>query len=282
MIAYISTDRNLETGKSNPSLNLNQKTHILNIYDLKKDRILTQMKFHNDIETFNISYKKLYVVLETEIFVFELFSFNNTHYFETKPNPYGIFANSINDDIIVFPGNKKYFIKIKNLETQTVFDFNFEENYQSFFMNKSASILAVVNQNGNTIKLIDLESLMVIKTLKRGMGDALICNISFSETDDYMAASSNKGTVHIWKIMEEEGNETKPKTGHRIFHKVTGKLFSSGEKSFVKLHLKENYSFVGFVGKTNNVFIIAESGKLYMAEGKDDNFKINKTLTLLN
>lgn len=245
------------------------------------------------------------MALENDIFVFELFTYTNTHYFHTKPNPLGIFANSLNDDIIVFPGDKKNFITIRNLETQTVYDFNFEESYQNFFMNKSASLLAVVNLKGDQIKIVDLESFSVIKTLKRGMGEAVICSVSFNDTDEYMAASSNKGTVHIWHIMtinpeenSEEINEkavdnkqnskantvtSKPKStsGHTGILK---KLFYSGDKSFVKFHLKENFSFVGFIGKTKNVFIIAESGYVYFAEGseKDETLKITKNLFLLN
>ena len=76
-------------------------------------QVQDKIKYHQPIINFNISYKKLYVIFETEIFIYDLFTYANTHYIKTKSNPNGLFANSINDDIIIYPSDKKYYIFIQ-------------------------------------------------------------------------------------------------------------------------------------------------------------------------
>lgn len=284
LIAYISVDRNIDENKSKTGtfLNKTEKTQILNLFDLKKDRILSQIKYQQPIINFNISFKKLYVILETEIFIYDLFTYANTHYIKTKPNPNGLFTNSINDDIIVYPGESKYHLIVNNLVNQVGFELNFEDNYQCFTMNKSASLLAVANTSGSQIKIYDLETQQIIKVLKRGgMGDCIIHNITFNEDDTLLAAALGKGEIQLWNAIEsKEGAEG------RILEKISFGIFSSGEKSIAKLNLRENITFVGFVGGTNQLLVIGGSAMAYFCDFKIEkgvaDIKVTKGICLLS
>lgn len=67
-------------------------------------------------------------------------------------------------------------------------------------INKDASLIATASDKGTMVRLFDFNTLQMLKELRRGIDRADIFSISFSINSDWLACSSDKGTVHIFSL----------------------------------------------------------------------------------
>lgn len=67
-------------------------------------------------------------------------------------------------------------------------------------LNKTGSIIATTSEKGTLIRLFSTEDGSPIQEVCRGYDKAEIYSISFDKTSNWIACSSDKGTVHIFSV----------------------------------------------------------------------------------
>jgi len=79
-------------------------------------------------------------------------------------------------------------------------------NIQLIKISSDLKYLAVVSENGCIIKIFDLYTHKVVREYYRGIRESKIKYISFNNNDTVLFVYSDKNTLHIYKINEQNEN----------------------------------------------------------------------------
>ena len=244
------------------------------IYNDLEDSVENEFKFSTPV--LNVKFKKthIFIVCEKKIYVFNITISQNVDTFDTLINKRGIIAvNGCEETtVMAFPieieedePNKqnKGYVGVKNYKSKKYFTLQVHEEPISFMeMDYNGLLLATVNNKENIIRIHNLSEKTLVFECNRGIGKAVVNYICFDPEYNYMGITSNKGTIHLWKlddIIEKEiDNEG-------INYKVKKNKGYKIEKSFALIKInKPNCIFCFRPGKT--LLIISEDEKYYVAK----------------
>ena len=179
------------------------------LYNDEKDSIESEFKFTTPV--LNVKLKKflIFIVCEKKIFVFNIENSQNIDSLETSTNKNGIIA--INGDPektimacpIEFNENDldKGYISIKNYKNNKCFPFLAQDDKISYMvMDYYGLLLATANEKGTLIRIHSCKDGTLLQECKRGKEKAQISYINFDIDYNYMGVSSDRKTIHIWKL----------------------------------------------------------------------------------
>ena len=258
--------------------NMNHKRSKLIIWDDHQKKPLSELKFNQNIMNVKLRKDKIIVVCRDKIYVFNLSTFKNMDIIETGDNSHGIVAVSYESEqtLLAYPDKKKGQVRIKNYEKSTVFCINAHENNIAYIvLSYDGSLLATASEKGTLIRIFNTENGNILKEVRRGKDKADIKYICFEPNYKFIAASSNKGTIHIWSLYdlkytkkdnEEESNviENK-KSGLKWLPQFLGGEFFNSEWSFAQVRISDNRSICCF-GPNNSIIVVSTEGKYYKAQ----------------
>jgi len=190
------------------------------LYNDEKDLIESEFKFTTPV--LNVKLKKflIFIVCEKKIFVFNIETSQNIDSLETSTNKNGIIA--INGDpektIMACPidfnenDSDKGYLSIKNYKNNKCFPFLAHDDKISYMvMDYYGLLLATANEKGTLIRIHSCKDGTLLQECKRGKEKARISYINFDIDYKYMGVSSDRKTIHIWKldnIIEKKGKNT--------------------------------------------------------------------------
>lgn len=139
----------------------------------------------------------------------------------TRNNPRGLFEVSsyTNSDrqLLCFPGHRVGSVQILDINkcepgasSSPVYVNVHENEIACISMNAESTLLATASQKGTLIRVFDTSSphrVFQIVELRRGSDVATLYCLSFSPDSQFLCASSDKGTVHIFAIREVHLNK---------------------------------------------------------------------------
>lgn len=267
---------------NNPEYNQN----VALIWDDLNSRILLKVVVKEKILNLKLSHDNIYIVSKSKIFVFSLKTFNLINPIETGPNPLGLLGLNYTKDrtILVYPSNsedkKKGDITIKNKQFLYITPHNHPVTYIALSYN--GLLLSTASQEGKRIRIFETETGEYLQELNRGSEKAEIKCISIDFNNQFIAASSERGTIHIWSLKEsyeamkksgkvnlvEEGTKNQVSNVGSVFAIIPSFLgggYFKKEWSFAQVRLNEPYSIFHF-GAENILVIITSTGKYYKAK----------------
>ena len=283
--------------ESNPIYNKNKVI----IWDDYQKKSLSELKFSQNILNLKLRKDKIVVICLDKIYVFSLSSFESIDIIETGENTHGVIGINYNmeNTIIAYPDKKKGKIKIKNYEkTTNILVDAHEKLIGNIVLTTNGDLMASATEMGTIIRIFETENGTLIQEVRRGKEKAQIRCICFEQNNNFIAASSSRGTVHIWSLStalknlkkkigdledekekekdnknefgesQENGEVKKVKNKKRIFNVLPnilgGELFNS-EWSFAQVRIKEQRTICTF-GKDNTIIIVCSNGKYYKAK----------------
>lgn len=139
----------------------------------------------------------------------------------TRNNPLGLFEVSsyVNSErqLLCFPGHRVGSIQILDLTncspgaSSSPVYVNAHENEIAYLtMNQQSTLLATASQKGTLIRVFDTTSpyrVFQIVELRRGSDVATLYCLNFSHNSEFLCASSDKGTVHIFALKDVHLNK---------------------------------------------------------------------------
>jgi WD40 repeat protein len=188
-----------------PKFNLSK----LIIWDDKQNKVISEIKFFSNIKNVKLKKNKIFCILENNIYVFDLDTLENTEIIPTRLNPKGLFGINNNEDktvIAYMPKlNDKNFGKgsiiIKNYCNKKEKEINAQDDSISFIsLNNDGTLLATSNEKGIIIRIHNCINGDLLSQFKRGMEKVEINYICFDDLNNYLAVTSDKGTIHIWSL----------------------------------------------------------------------------------
>ena len=257
--------------------NVNNKRSKLIIWDDRQKKSLSELKFNQNIMNVKLTKEKIIIVCRDKIYVFNLSTFKNMDIIETGDNSHGIVAVSYDSEtLLAYPDKKKGQVRIKNYDKSSVFYIKAHENNIAFIaLSYDGSLLATASEQGTLIRIFNTDNGDLLQEVRRGKDRADIKYMCFEPNYKYIAASSNKGTIHIWslantlKTLNKASDDTNmienKKSGLKWLPKFMGGEYFNSERSFAQVRITDQRSICCF-GKDNTIIIVSTEGKYYKAQ----------------
>lgn len=240
-----------------------------------------ELNFQSEIKAVKLSKTNVFVVLETQVYVFNLKNLRLSHMFDTYLNVKGAFSLSSDNlkDIIAFPGVIRGHACVQFLFNDIVRDIDAHETSLAYIcLNNNGSLLATCSDKGTLVRIFLTDSKELIQELRRGIDRAQIYSLDFHSTSHWIVCSSDTGTVHIYSIASQIQNR---KIGLKFFKKMLPKYFES-EWSYAHFKVKAAKTICAFVGEGLTVVAVTDDGNFYEVNFADrGNCVYEKSVNLL-
>ena len=247
----------------------------LTLYDDHQGMIISQLRFNTNVIGVKLRNDYIITILENKIYIFNLNNLQTIDTLDTFINKNGLVAISYNNTkfSMAFPNISKGKIQIQTyLPTKTSKTINAHESNIAFIcINNDGNILATASDKGTLIRIFSINSGELITELRRGAKNVKITCLVFDIGNNYIACSSDVGTIHIFNIesvskliSEEVIDENKEGENENKNKKNNKKKLIKNARSFAKFRIQDNSSMVCF-GKENFIVIITSEGAYYKA-----------------
>ncbi|KAJ4955521.1 hypothetical protein NE237_012304 [Protea cynaroides] len=254
------------------------------IWDDHQSRCIGELSFRSEVRAVRLRRDRIVVVLEQKILVYNFADLKLLHQIETISNPKGLCAVSQESGslILVCPGVLKGQIRVVHyVSKRTKFIMAHDSRIACFALTQDGKLLATASTKGTLVRIFSTLDGALIQEVRRGADRAEIYSLAFSSTAQWLAVSSDKGTVHVFSLKVNSGspgndntqsvsgpNNVASSTGSSLsFIKgVLPKYFSS-EWSVAQFRLHEDSQYiVAFGHQKNTVIILGMDGSFYRCQ----------------
>ncbi|KAG4916616.1 Autophagy-related protein 18a [Glycine soja] len=256
------------------------------IWDDHQGHCIGELSFRAAVRGVRLRRDRIIVVVEQKIFVYNFADLKLVHQIETVPNPKGLCAVSQLSDSLVLacPGLHKGQIRVEHYaQKKTKFISAHDSRIACFALTLDGQLIATASTKGTLIRIFDTDHGTLLQEVRRGANTAEICSLAFSSTAQWLAVSSDKGTVHVFSlkkhsnIPELEKTQSSsnseaavtPSNSSRSFIKLKGVLpkYFNSEWSVAQFHLQEGSHYtVAFGLQKNTVIILGMDGSFYRCQ----------------
>ncbi|KAL2238973.1 autophagy-related protein 18a [Sesamum indicum] len=251
------------------------------IWDDHQSRCIGELSFRSDVRGVRLRRDRIVVVLEQKIFVYNFADLKLLHQIETIANPKGLCAVSqvAGSFVLVCPGLQKGQVRAEHYASKrTKFIMAHDSRIACFTLSQDGNLLATASSKGTLVRIYNTHDGSLLQEVRRGADRAEIYSLAFSPTAQWLAVSSDKGTVHVFSLKANSGNagserSTSPpgpnlsvatsSSSLSFIKGVLPKYFSS-EWSVAQFRLPEGSQYiVAFGHQKNTVVILGLDGSFY-------------------
>eukprot|EP01006_Ploeotia_vitrea_P006475 TRINITY_DN13230_c0_g1_i1.p1 TRINITY_DN13230_c0_g1~~TRINITY_DN13230_c0_g1_i1.p1 ORF type:complete len:365 (-),score=23.95 TRINITY_DN13230_c0_g1_i1:205-1299(-) len=185
----------------------------LQLYNSSEEKSICELNFTDSILNVKLNKKRLVVVLETKLHIFDVTTMKVLQTVETPPNPKGLVGLSLgNDDdvsFVAYPWSSEnsagdvIVIDAINLHKVCVLKVC-KTALSCITFSNDGSLLATTSSKGTIIRVFSVPEGRLLYTLRRGSAAANIYSLGFSPSNSLLSVSSDKGTIHIYKLTDQK------------------------------------------------------------------------------
>ncbi|XP_049409039.1 autophagy-related protein 18a [Solanum stenotomum] len=254
------------------------------IWDDHQSRCIGELSFRSEVKSVRLRRDRIVVVLAQKIFVYNFSDLKLLHQIETVANPKGLCEVSqvSGSMVLVCPGLQKGQVRVEHYASKrTKFIMAHDSRIVCFALTNDGRLLATSSSKGTLVRIYNTLDGSLVQEVRRGADRAEIYSLAFSPTAQWLAVSSDKGTVHVFNLKVDsaalgvdrprgasESNATSPSAGSHLsfIRGVLPKYFSS-EWSVAQFRLQEGLQhIVAFGHQKNTVVILGMDGSFYRCQ----------------
>ncbi|KAF9897734.1 autophagy protein [Lobosporangium transversale] len=194
----------------------------LQIINTKRQSTICELTFPTSILSVKLNRKRLIVVLEDQIYVYDISNMKLLHTIETSPNPNAICALSPSSDncYLAYPSptpsptspfhnngrddshGPSGDVLIFNALTLQVVNIvqAHKTSVSNISINFDGTMLATASDKGTVIRIWSIPNAQRLYQFRRGSQSARIYSLSFNMASTLLCVSSDTDTVHIFKL----------------------------------------------------------------------------------
>lgn len=267
------------------------------IWDDHQSRCIGELSFRSDVRGVKLRRDRVVVILEHKIYVYNFMDLKLLHQIETLANPRGLccLSHHLNTSVLACPGLRRGQVRVEHFGlNMTKLIKAHDSQLSCLTLTMDGLLLATASTRGTLIRIFNTMDGTQLQEVRRGVDRADIYGIALSPNVQWLAVSSDKGTVHIFSLRVRvvgEDPESVPGTAKSpaLFYQnssssldalispstganpgsslsfmkgVLPKYFSS-EWSFAQFHLPESIQFIAAFGSQNTVIIVGMDGSFY-------------------
>ncbi|KAL9685504.1 hypothetical protein QQ045_022954 [Rhodiola kirilowii] len=263
-------------GGSDPQYPLNK----VMIWDDHESRCIGELSFRSEVKAVKMRRDGIVVVLEQKIFVYNFADLKQVSQIETFANPRGLceISHMAGSLVLVCPGLVKGQIRVEHYATKmTKFVTAHDSRIACLDITLDGQLIATASSTGTLIRIFNAADGSLLQEVRRGADRAEIYSLAFSSTAQWLAVSSDKGTVHVFTlkfdykshvigINDQRSSITSPRAPLSFVKGVLPKYFHS-EWSLAQFHLDEGQQYIiAFGHRKNTVTILGMNGSFYRCE----------------
>ncbi|KAH7297752.1 hypothetical protein KP509_25G010500 [Ceratopteris richardii] len=268
-------------GGPNPSFPVNRVV----IWDSAKAKSIRHFNFDFPVRMIKAMKDLLVVVLDHEICVFNIQNANGLVQFNTTLNPKGLCALSVEQgpSLLACPGLKKGEVRItpigpstggESVDRDDIFIAAHDSSLACVELNVNGTLLATASDRGTLVRIFSTKDGVPLQELRRGSDKAQIYSLAFSFSSNWLAVSSDKGTIHVFSI-GSRSNDTNGASSVSVRNPGSTLSFMKGmlpkyfrsEWSYAQFKLPEEMkSVVAFGQEKHVVYVLVTDGSLHRYE----------------
>nr|XP_043636949.1 autophagy-related protein 18a-like [Erigeron canadensis] len=255
------------------------------IWDDTSGRCVGELSFRSVVRGVKLRRDMIIVVLEQKIFVYNFAALKLLHQFETFSNPKGlceVTQGSSSDFVLVCLGLREGQVRIEHYGLKkSKLILAHGSRIACFTLSQDGRLVATASSKGTLIRIFDARDGILLQEVRRGAHRAEIYSLALSSTNQWLAVSSDKGTVHVFSFKYTQGNKggnntpesleidtsvTSSSSSLSFIKGVLPKYFSS-EWSLAQFRLVKGSKYIVVFGhQKNTVVILGMDGSFYRCE----------------
>lgn len=261
------------------------------IWDDRKAGAISQMTFKSPVKSVRFRRDMFTAVLESKVYVYSFPSLTLLDSIETTSNPKGLCCLSVGNDriVLVCPGMQQgralvivYSRSLGDLHVplpreRTTIVAAHESILAAMAIDSTGTRLATASDKGTIIRVYDSSTGARLQELRRGADRAEIHSLTFSPAGDWLAVSSDKGTVHVFAICRSGpglGSRGGAAEGSRPGHNARSNLqrlsrvlpaYFSSEWSLAQFRVTDHRCIAAFGAEPHIVVAVCANGSYYKA-----------------
>ncbi|KAM7469672.1 hypothetical protein LguiA_007855 [Lonicera macranthoides] len=253
------------------------------IWDCDQSRCIGELSFRSEVRSVRLRRDRIVVVLLQKVLVYNFADLNLLHQIETLENPKGLceVSQGSGSMVLACPGLQKGQIRVENYTCgKTKFITAHNSRVACFALTNDGRLLATASSKGTLVRIYNALDGSLLQEVRRGADRADIYSLAFSSNAQWLAVSSDKGTIHVFGLKVELGSLERSSSSasepnlsnplaisHLSFIKgVLPKYFSS-EWSVAQFRLREGCQYiVAFGHQKNTVVILGMDGSFYRCQ----------------
>ncbi|XP_061561483.1 WD repeat domain phosphoinositide-interacting protein 1-like [Phycodurus eques] len=203
----------------------------MNVYHFKKGTEICNYSYTNNILSVRLNRQRLVVCLEESIYIHNIKDMKLLKtLLNTPTNPSGLCALSVNhgNSFLAYPGSATIgeitVYDANNLSTVTLIQAH-ASPLAALTFNASGTKLASASEKGTVIRVFGIPEGLRLFEFRRGMKRYVsISSLSFSADTQFLCASSNTETVHIFKLEQHSPSQ---EDASPTWSAYVGKMFTA-------------------------------------------------------
>ncbi|ESW08392.1 hypothetical protein PHAVU_009G041700 [Phaseolus vulgaris] len=267
------------------------------IWDDYQSRCMGVFTFRSEVRGVKLRRDRIVIVLEHKIYVYNFTDLKLLHQIETLANPRGLccLSHHSNTFVLACPGLNKGQVRVEHFGLNvTKLISAHDSQIACLTLTLDGLLLATASITGTLIRIFNTMDGTQLQEVRRGADRAEINSIAFSPNVQWLAASSDKCTVHVFSLRvrvsgEDSLNQPNVAQGPALFHQNSStsmdplispntganpnsafsfmrgllpKYFSS-EWSFAQFRLPQSTNLIVAFGSENDVIIVGMNGSFY-------------------
>lgn len=259
----------------------------LKICHYKKGTEICNYSYSNTILVVKLNRARLIVCLEESLYIHNIRDMKVLHTIrDTPPNQTGLCALSSSNDncYLAYPGSSTtgeiQIFDAVNLQAKLMIPAH-DNPLAALAFNGSGTKIASASVKGTVIRVFNVSDGQKLYEFRRGVKRCVsIYSLAFSSDSDYLCASSNTETVHVFKLIEPDDlksceepqgwmgylSKALMQSASYLPAQVT-EMFSQG-RSFATLHLPfsglKNVCALAIISGLHRVLVASADGYLYI------------------
>ncbi|KAJ3003381.1 autophagy protein [Thoreauomyces humboldtii] len=186
----------------------------LQITNTKRQSNVCELTFVTAILAVKLNRKRLIVVLEEHIYIYDISNMKLLHTIDTSPNPNALCALSPSSDncYLAYPANSSgaagELLLFDAISLQVI---NILQAHKAplscIAFNYDGTMIATASDTGTIIRVFSVPSGDKLFQFRRGTTSSRIYSISFNVECTLLCVSSANDTVHVFKLLSESERE---------------------------------------------------------------------------
>lgn len=224
-------------GGANPKYNPDR----VMLWDDNQSKCIGELKFKSEVRGVKMNKETIAVILEDRIYVYEFSNLKIRDAIETYKNPEGIccLSSKKETNVLVCPDKNVGAIRVTFYDNSSTIQAH-EGAIAALALTQDGQMVASASEKGTLVRIFNASSGLKLQELRRGADPAKIYSIAFS-SNDMMAVSSDKGTVHIFAIDFDEEDKKKSEENSTNTKSVFGFM-----KGVLPTYFASEWSFAQF------------------------------------
>jgi len=257
------------------------------IWDDDQQKCIAELSFRSQVRSVRLRRDRIVVCQEAKVSVYNFADLHLLHSIETGPNSRGLVALSSHPDatVLACPGLQSGKVRVELYDrAATRFIDAHDSALSCLELSLDGRILATASEKGTLIRVWNTSTTNILQEVRRGLDTAVIFSIAISRSCDFLAVSSDKGTVHVFPLRcftssGDQSEEEEDSNNHSAISQTMNSMLSYvkgivplpsyfySEWSLAQFRIPEDcWSVVAFGAKPNSLYVLNQKGSFYKVE----------------